>query len=317
MKKSSSAQPDSDQTRLSPTQADGDLFRLSRTSPRRPTSDSLPDQDRAGLFTPLSEAHDLDNQEKKTSYFSDNEKKPQKQLHDEKKDHGIAAHDGLNSAGDVNANSTKPTISRNSSNNTDVDASAAGSRTGSPSDTVPATPSPVSPLQDAWPGAVLGVDGDKEKKLGHGEAKERKDKEKFPGVSITANNTTNSSGSGSSPEIAVDITGAETAADPSTDPPKTFTGKSKALAVDFVYTAKMILLHSWLNVFLIFVPAGIIVATIPDVKPVIVFSLNAIAIIPLAGLLGYATETVAHRMGDSIGALLNITFGNAVELIIL
>ncbi|EPE09592.1 ca2+ h+-exchanging protein [Ophiostoma piceae UAMH 11346] len=316
MKKSSSAQPDSDQTRLSPTQADGDLFRLSRTSPRRPNSDSLPDQDRAGLPTSLSESHDLDIQEKKTSYFPDNEKKQQKQRHDEKKEHGITACDGVNSAGDDNANSTKPTFSRNSSNNTDADASAAGSRTGSTADTVSATPASVSPLQDAWSGSVLGVDGDKEKKLGQGEAKERKDKEKLPGVSFTANNTTNSSGSGSNTEIAGDITGAETAADPSVDPPKTFAEKSKALAVDFVYTAKMILLHSWLNVFLIFVPAGIIVAAIPDVKPVIVFSLNAIAIIPLAGLLGYATETVAHRMGDSIGALLNVTFGNAVELII-
>ncbi|KAL4994033.1 Sodium/calcium exchanger protein-domain-containing protein [Aspergillus recurvatus] len=44
--------------------------------------------------------------------------------------------------------------------------------------------------------------------------------------------------------------------------------------------------------------------------------MNAVAIIPLAGLLSHATECVASRMGDAIGALLNVTFGNAVELII-
>ena len=49
----------------------------------------------------------------------------------------------------------------------------------------------------------------------------------------------------------------------------------------------------------------------------IVFAINAIAIVPLAGLLSHATESVASDLGDTIGALMNITFGNAVELIIL
>ncbi|OAA55320.1 calcium/sodium antiporter [Niveomyces insectorum RCEF 264] len=91
-----------------------------------------------------------------------------------------------------------------------------------------------------------------------------------------------------------------------------------ALAIAFFATTRAVLLHSWLNVFLVFVPAGIAVGAAPagTVPPSVVFALNAVAIVPLAGLLGFATETVAHRMGDSIGALLNITFGNAVELII-
>jgi len=50
--------------------------------------------------------------------------------------------------------------------------------------------------------------------------------------------------------------------------------------------------------------------------PGIVFGMNAIAIIPLAGLLAFATENVAARLGDTLGALLNVSFGNAVELII-
>ena len=40
------------------------------------------------------------------------------------------------------------------------------------------------------------------------------------------------------------------------------------------------------------------------------------AIIPLAGLMGKATEQLAHRLGPGIGGLLNATFGNAAELIL-
>jgi calcium/proton exchanger cax len=47
-----------------------------------------------------------------------------------------------------------------------------------------------------------------------------------------------------------------------------------------------------------------------------VFAVNAIAVIPLAGLLTFATECVAHRLGPTLGALINVSFGNAVELII-
>jgi Ca2+:H+ antiporter len=79
---------------------------------------------------------------------------------------------------------------------------------------------------------------------------------------------------------------------------------------------KKIVLHSWVNVLLVFVPVGI-ASHFAHLNPSVVFAVNAIAIIPLAGLLTYATESVAHRLGDTIGALLNVSFGNAVELIIL
>lgn len=77
-----------------------------------------------------------------------------------------------------------------------------------------------------------------------------------------------------------------------------------------------ILCHSWFNILLVFVPVGIAVAQIPGMPPGAVFALNAVAIIPLAGLLSHATESVARKLGDAVGALLNVTFGNAVELII-
>lgn len=85
----------------------------------------------------------------------------------------------------------------------------------------------------------------------------------------------------------------------------------------FFTTGKKVICHSYLNLLLVFVPVGIAVELVPNMPPGVVFGMNAIAIIPLAGLLAYATESVAHNMGDAIGALMNITFGNAVELIIL
>ena len=41
-----------------------------------------------------------------------------------------------------------------------------------------------------------------------------------------------------------------------------------------------------------------------------------LAIMPLAGWLGHATEELAHHTGEGVGGLLNATFGNAAELII-
>lgn len=83
----------------------------------------------------------------------------------------------------------------------------------------------------------------------------------------------------------------------------------------FVVHMKDAICHSWINVLLVFVPIGIAVEAI-GLNAGIVFGMNAVAIIPLAGLLAYATESVAARLGDTLGALLNVSFGNAVELII-
>ncbi|KAI9047439.1 hypothetical protein LZ554_008158 [Drepanopeziza brunnea f. sp. 'monogermtubi'] len=89
----------------------------------------------------------------------------------------------------------------------------------------------------------------------------------------------------------------------------------KNVAMRFWLTSKSIILSSYINLLLVFVPVGI-AAKVANLSPGIVFAMNALAIVPLAGLLSHATESVAKRMGDTIGALLNVTFGNAVELII-
>jgi Ca2+:H+ antiporter len=48
----------------------------------------------------------------------------------------------------------------------------------------------------------------------------------------------------------------------------------------------------------------------------VVFVCSALAIIPLAGVMGGATEQLASRLGAGVGGLLNASFGNAAELII-
>lgn len=50
--------------------------------------------------------------------------------------------------------------------------------------------------------------------------------------------------------------------------------------------------------------------------PVLVFALACLGLIPLAGQLGKATETLAAQAGPRVGGLLNATLGNAAELII-
>ncbi len=71
----------------------------------------------------------------------------------------------------------------------------------------------------------------------------------------------------------------------------------------------------WIRLLLVFVPATA-VASWTDTHAVVLFGLAALAIIPLAGLIGEATEALAETMGPGIGGLLNATFGNAAELII-
>ena len=76
-----------------------------------------------------------------------------------------------------------------------------------------------------------------------------------------------------------------------------------------------VLKTNYVNILLLFVPLGIISGAL-GWDPVAVFVLNFLAIIPLASLLAFATEELAVPLGQTIGGLLNATFGNAVELIV-
>ncbi|WDZ75205.1 calcium/proton exchanger [Ensifer adhaerens] len=67
---------------------------------------------------------------------------------------------------------------------------------------------------------------------------------------------------------------------------------------------------------LVFVPVVIAGEHIWPGAHTLLFLLSVAAIVPLAALLSQATEAVAARTGDTIGALLNATLGNLTELVI-
>jgi Ca2+:H+ antiporter len=73
---------------------------------------------------------------------------------------------------------------------------------------------------------------------------------------------------------------------------------------------------SWINIMLVFVPVGIALAQIDGINGIVVFIINFLAIIPLAAMLSFATEELAIYVGETLGGLLNASFGNAVELIV-
>ena len=70
-----------------------------------------------------------------------------------------------------------------------------------------------------------------------------------------------------------------------------------------------------LNWLLVFVPVAVTLHIL-DLPGVYIFVASALAIIPLAGLMGQGTEHLSAKTGPGLGALINATFGNATELII-
>ena len=69
-----------------------------------------------------------------------------------------------------------------------------------------------------------------------------------------------------------------------------------------------------INWLLAFIPVSL-AAEITH-QPLLVFVTSGLAIIPLAGLIGRATDQLAVRVGPRLGGLLNATFGNLTELIV-
>jgi len=81
-------------------------------------------------------------------------------------------------------------------------------------------------------------------------------------------------------------------------------------------TIRNILAEAPLSWMLIAIPVTVVVHHIKPEAGLLGFVLACLAIVPLAGLLGLATEKLASRTGDAIGGFLNATLGNAAELII-
>jgi Ca2+:H+ antiporter len=72
---------------------------------------------------------------------------------------------------------------------------------------------------------------------------------------------------------------------------------------------------SWLDLLLIFVPITIVLEVV-KADPLAIFLSAGVAIVPLAGMLGRATEHLTAHVGAGLGGLLNASLGNAAELII-
>src|SRR3954465_15497119 len=74
--------------------------------------------------------------------------------------------------------------------------------------------------------------------------------------------------------------------------------------------------HNRLLWLLVFVPVLLVADLTAPESHTLLFLLSILAIVPLAGLLSHATESVAAKTGDTVGGLLNATLGNLTELII-
>ena len=75
-------------------------------------------------------------------------------------------------------------------------------------------------------------------------------------------------------------------------------------------------LHSKVSILLLLVPLTIVAEVFFVQHGTVVFFLSALTMIPLAHFLSESTEHLAVHTGPKVGGLLNVTFGNAGELLI-
>jgi len=80
--------------------------------------------------------------------------------------------------------------------------------------------------------------------------------------------------------------------------------------------ARLLAKENWLLLLLVFIPVALVLEYVVHASALAIFLTSSAAIIPLAALMGRATEELAERLGEGVGGLLNATFGNAAELII-
>jgi Ca2+:H+ antiporter len=73
--------------------------------------------------------------------------------------------------------------------------------------------------------------------------------------------------------------------------------------------------EGWPYLLVPLIPLAIVLDVV-GASPIAIFFVSAGGVIPTAALMGKATEELAHRSGPGIGGLLNVTFGNAPEIII-
>ncbi|WVR05215.1 calcium/proton exchanger [Kwoniella sp. DSM 27419] len=84
---------------------------------------------------------------------------------------------------------------------------------------------------------------------------------------------------------------------------------------DPIGSSRHLIFGSWINILVVCAPLAIIAEQL-HWSAAARFSISFLAIIPLAKLLGDSTEQLSMKLGQTLGGLLNATFGNAVELIV-
>jgi len=100
-----------------------------------------------------------------------------------------------------------------------------------------------------------------------------------------------------------------------TEEASTFARALGWIGLDLTGSERSSALQIGIYVLLVFVPIALIVHFL-GLGELWLFITSALAIVPLAKILGTATEELSVRVGPGMGGLLNATFGNAVEMII-
>ena len=83
----------------------------------------------------------------------------------------------------------------------------------------------------------------------------------------------------------------------------------------YLASLRAIVRYTPLNLLLLFIPVSWALHFTHQ-SPTLVFVFSALAIVPLAALLGLGTEQIALRTSQSVGGLLNASLGNLIEMII-
>ncbi|CAD7059791.1 unnamed protein product [Tilletia caries] len=91
---------------------------------------------------------------------------------------------------------------------------------------------------------------------------------------------------------------------------------SHSSAPNFAKSFWWLFTSSWLNVLMVFIPLGFLAEHL-HWGALMIFVFNFLAIVPLAKLLGDCTEQVSIKLGPTLGALANATFGLIVAIVAL
>ena len=99
--------------------------------------------------------------------------------------------------------------------------------------------------------------------------------------------------------------------------PKALAQSSMNVGTEFIRSTKVVLFSTKICILLVFVPIALALGHAGgSISPGPVFFVSILAIVPLAERLGFVTEEVAAHTNETLGGLLNATFGNVTELII-